>query len=178
MNCWKTINLNRQFGLNRIYLLSLLVGMLSFIFLFLVFSMVHQTGNVQDHGLLPLLIGLLVLPTVHKLMHILPLILTNKRVKIKWKINNRIFPTFSFRTKSRMSKQTSLFILLAPAVLITVPGIISSYLFIDYYVYFLIFSSVNLGLSFTDFLYANQVVRAPRKCLIENAKDGYDILIN
>ncbi|SDJ88860.1 DUF3267 domain-containing protein [Sediminibacillus albus] len=177
MNCWKTINLHREFGLNRIYLLSLLTGMMAFIFFYLIFSMIHQTGTVKDHGILPLLLGLVLLPTIHKLTHILPLILTNKRFKINWKINMGIFPSFSFRTRSKMSKASSVFILLAPALLITIPGLISSYVFINYYVYFLLFLSVNIGLSFTDFLYANQVMKAPRKCVIENAKDGYDILI-
>ncbi len=177
MNCWKTINLYKEFGINRIYILSMLTGMMAFIFFYLIFSMIHEAGTVKDHGIIPLIVGLIFLPTIHKLTHILPLILTNKRVKINWKMKLGLFPTFSFRTRSKMSKATSLFILLAPALLVTAAGLVSSYVFISYYVYFLLFLSVNIALSFTDFLYASHVVKAPRKCIIENAKDGYDILI-
>lgn len=177
MNCWKTINLNREFGLSRICLLSLLLGMLSFIFLYLFFSMIHQTSSVKDHGLIPLIAGLILLPTIHKLTHILPLILANKRIKFKWQLNAGIFPNFTFHTKTKMSKNTSLFVLLAPTTLISAPGLITSYILVDYYVYFLLFVSVNIAFSFTDFLYMKQLLRAPKKCLVESEKDSFDILI-
>ncbi|WP_240795539.1 DUF3267 domain-containing protein [Aquibacillus halophilus] len=178
MNCWKTVNITREFGLNRIYLISLLTGLLSFIFLYLPYSIVHQTIELKDHGLVPLLISLLLLPMFHKLTHVLPVFLINKRLKINWRFKIGIFPTFLFTTKTKMSKRTSIFILLAPTVLITVPGLFSSYLFADYYAYFVLFTAVNIGLSFTDFLYTKQLLKAPKKCVIENAKDGYDILVS
>ncbi|WP_226038021.1 DUF3267 domain-containing protein [Aquibacillus saliphilus] len=177
MNCWKTVNVTREFGLNRIYLISLLTGLMSFIFLYLPFSIVHQTNELKDHGLLPLLIGLILLPMVHKLTHILPLFLVKKRLKMNWRFKIGLFPTFSFLTNKRMSKKTSITILLAPTVLITIPGLISSYLFAEYHAYILLFTSVNIGLSFTDFLYTSHIIKAPKKCIIENAKNGYDILI-
>ncbi|MDL4842754.1 DUF3267 domain-containing protein [Aquibacillus rhizosphaerae] len=178
MNCWKTVNVNREVGINRIYLISLLLGLLSFIFLYIPFSIIHQSNNFKDHGIFPLLIGLALLPLVHKLTHILPLILTNKKVKIKWRLKSKFFPVFFLSTKTKMSKQTSIFTLLAPTLFLTIPGLISSYLFVDYFAYFLIFTAVNIGLSFTDFIYASKFLSAPRKCIVENDDDGYDILVH
>ncbi|MBM7571448.1 DUF3267 domain-containing protein [Aquibacillus albus] len=177
MNCWKTINVNREFGINRIYVVSFLIGLLSFIFLYLPFSIIHQSHELKDHGVFPLLLGLVLLPLVHNLMHILPLILINRRMKIKWHIKYKIFLIISSLPKSKMSKQTTLFSLLAPTLFLTVPGLITSYLFTDYYAYFLIFTAFNIGLSFTDFLCASKLIKAPKKCIVENFNDGFDILV-
>lgn len=177
MTCWKTINLAREYGLYRINLVSVLVGLLSFILLYLPFSMALPPETIREDGLIPLLIALAALPTAHKLMHILPLLLLHKRIRLKWEKKFGLFPNFSFLAKSKMSKTTSMMILLAPTLLLTVPGIISGYLFPGYFVYFLVFTAVNIGSSCTDFFYIKQVFKAPRRCLVENARDGYDILI-
>ncbi|WP_407272878.1 DUF3267 domain-containing protein [Radiobacillus sp. PE A8.2] len=177
MNCWKTVNVSREFGHNRIYIISLILGLLSFIFLYLPFSMIHHSNSFQDHGVLPLLLGMLALPMMHKMMHILPLIIGNKKIKVKMRMRMRCIPIFSYLTKSKMSKRMSVLALLAPTIFITIPGLIASYIFVEYYAYIILFTSINIGLSFTDFIYAIHMMKAPRKCIIENAKDGYDILI-
>ncbi|WP_186579168.1 DUF3267 domain-containing protein [Aquibacillus kalidii] len=177
MNCWKTINVTRQVGINRIYLFSLIMLLLSFIFLYLPFSIIHQSHDIRDHGMFPLIIGLILLPLAHKLMHILPLLLVNRRIKFKCSMKNSFIPNISLLSRAKMSKNMVCFVLLAPTLFLTIPGLISSYLFADYYVYFLIFTSFNIGLSFTDFLYTKHLLEAPKKCIIENAGDGYDILV-
>lgn len=177
MNCWKTVNINKEFGINRVYLMSFLTGLLSFLVLYLPFSILHGTHDVRDHGFLPLLVILFFLPSMHRLMHILPLLLFYKRIRVKFKIKNRFTPTFSYQCKSKLSKQTSILIAIAPTFFITLPALMMSVVFPGYFAYLVIFASVNIGLSFSDFLYLNQFIRAPRKCVIENAKEGYDILV-
>ncbi|MBP2004131.1 DUF3267 domain-containing protein [Halobacillus andaensis] len=177
MNCWKTVNINKEFGLNRVYLMSFLTGLMSFLFLYLPFSIMHGTQDVKDHGFLPLVVILLFLPSIHRLMHILPLLLTYKKVKVHFAVVNRITPTFSYQCKSKLSKRTSILMAMAPTFFITTPALVMSFVFPGYFAYLVILASVNIGLSFSDFLYLNQFIRAPRQCIIENAKDGYDILI-
>ncbi|CQR47046.1 hypothetical protein BN1058_01335 [Paraliobacillus sp. PM-2] len=177
MNCWKSVNVQREVGINRIYILSFLIGFLSFIFLFIPFSIIHQTSNMKDHGIFPLILSLILLPFVHKLAHFIPLLLTNRTFKLKCRINKRKFPIISLLSTVKMSKRTSIITLLAPTIIITMPCLIASYLFPNYFAYFVIFASVNIGLSSTDFLYMNRFLRAPRKCIVENDGSGYDILI-
>ncbi|MFC7320179.1 DUF3267 domain-containing protein [Halobacillus campisalis] len=177
MNCWKSVNINKEFGLNRVYLMSFLTGLMSFLVLYLPFSIMHSAQDIRDHGFIPLLIILFFLPSIHRLMHLLPLILLYKRVRVNFKVNNRFTPTFSYQCKNKLSKQTSIIMALAPTFFITMPALVMAYAFPGYFAYLVIFASVNIGLSFSDFLYLNQFVRAPRKCLIENAKEGYDILV-
>jgi hypothetical protein len=177
MNCWKTVNINKEFGLNRVYFMSFLTGLLSFMLLYLPLSMFHGTHDMKDHGFLPLLVILFFLPAMHRLMHILPLILFYKRLRVKFRFRKRFIPTFTYQCKSKLSKQTSIMMALAPTLFITVPAIVMSCVFPNYYAYLILFAAVNIGLSFSDFLYLNYFAKAPRKCIIENAKEGYDILI-
>lgn len=177
MNCWKSVNIHKEFGLNRIYLMSFLTGLLSFLLLYLLFSMYHGTHEMKDHGFLPLLIILFFLPSIHRLMHILPLALFYKRFKVKFKFRKRFIPTFSYQCMSMLSKKTSIMMALSPTLFITFPALVMSCVFPNHFAYLVIFAAVNIGLSFSDFLYLNYFARAPRKCLIENAKEGYDILI-
>ncbi|MCA0983890.1 DUF3267 domain-containing protein [Halobacillus yeomjeoni] len=177
MNCWKSVNINKEFGLNRVYLMSFLTGLLSFLLLYLPFAMLHGTHDMNDHGFLPLLVILFCLPSMHRLMHILPLALFYKKFKVNFKFKKRFVPTFTYQCKSKLSKKTSIIMALAPTVFITMPALVMSLVFPHYFAYLILFAAVNIGLSFSDFLYLNHFAKAPRKCVIENAKEGYDILI-
>ncbi|MFC0523494.1 DUF3267 domain-containing protein [Pontibacillus salicampi] len=178
LSCWKSFNITKEFGSDRIYLMSLILGTLSFIFLYLPASMYHQNHTMEEYGLLPITVALFMLPAVHKLMHLLPLVLLNKRLRIRWKLKRGIFPTFSYRTQASLSKGTSILMALTPTLFLTIPGLVTSYMFPSYFAYIILFTSVNIALSFTDFLCVRQFLLAPKKCIIENAKDGYDILIH
>ncbi|MCP3026755.1 DUF3267 domain-containing protein [Halobacillus sp. A5] len=177
MNCWKSVNINKEFGLNRVYLLSFLTGLMSFLVLYLPFSIMHGTEDVKDHGFLPLVIILLFLPSIHRLMHILPLLLAYKKVRVNFAFANRMTPTFAYQCKSKLSKSMSILMALSPTFFITAPAIVMSFALPGYFAYLVILAAVNIGLSFSDYLYLNQFIRAPRQCIIENAKDGYDILV-
>ncbi|MBO8156180.1 MAG: DUF3267 domain-containing protein [Bacillaceae bacterium] len=177
MNCWKTINITRQIGIERLYLLSVIFGMISFIFLFLPYSIFHQEEAIKDIGMLPMIVIMLILPMLHNLAHIIPLGILNNKFKLQWKLKYRFIPMFSYQTMTSLSKKTTMFMWLAPTLLITAPCLVLAALFPGYYPYLLVFAAVNIGLSFTDFLYIKQFLHAPKKCIIENARDGYDILI-
>ncbi|MFD2630296.1 DUF3267 domain-containing protein [Oceanobacillus kapialis] len=177
MNCWKSINLTKEFGNNRINFLSFLIGLLSFIFLYVPITIAQGTNKVDEAGFLPFILALLLLPALHSLMHILPLIILNKRLKIIFNIKNRRLPVFNYYTKFHLTKKVSLIVAIAPTILISIPGIIASYLFTDYSVYILMFTSLHIGMSYIDFLYIAHIGKAPKSCFIDSRKDGFDILI-
>lgn len=177
MNCWKSINITKEFGLNRLYMISFLLGLLSFIFLYVPFSILHGDIRVNESGIIPLVIGLLFLPTIHTFMHILPLIIMNKRVKLKLKKSKKLLCLFTYYTKAHITKKATFVTLLTPSVFITLPGVIASYIFADYYVYWLIFAAVHIGISFSDFLSVLYIAKAPKAAFIENVNNGFDILI-
>lgn len=177
MNCWKSINFTKEFGVNRLYLLSFLIGLLSFIFLFVPFSSIHGTTHVNEFGILPFLGLIILLPTIHSFMHILPLIMMKKRINIYFNLKKNIIPTCKYHSKTFLSKPISLMVAFAPTLFITIPGIYASLVFADYYVYILLFTAIHIGASFTDFLYILHISKAPKRAFIESENDGFAILV-
>ncbi|ASN06592.1 DUF3267 domain-containing protein [Virgibacillus necropolis] len=177
MNCWKSINFTKEFGTNRLYFLSFLIGLLSFVFLFVPFSSIHGTSHVNEFGIVPLLGLVILMPTIHSFMHILPLIMMNKRTKIYFNLKKSIIPTCRYHAKTFLSKPMSLMMAIAPTLFITIPGIFASLVFVDYYVYILLFTAIHIGASFTDFLYTLHIIKAPRRAFIESENEGFAILV-
>ncbi|CDQ40719.1 MULTISPECIES: DUF3267 domain-containing protein [Virgibacillus] len=179
MNCWKSINLTKEFGRNRLYLVSLLVALIAFIFLYVSLTMAQGTNDVNESGIIPFLLSLVLLPTIHSCMHILPLILMNKRIKIVFKLRHKIFPVFYYYTKYHLTKKAYFIVKLAPTVLLTIPGVVASFYFTAYSVYILLLTSVNIGIAVIDILFIAYLWNAPKRSLIENREDGngFDILV-
>ena len=177
MNCLKSINFKKEFGVNRIFFLSFLIGLMSFIFLFITFSSIQGTAYANEFGIIPFLGIVILLPTIHSFMHILPLIMLKKRTKVYFNLKRSIIPTFKYHSNTFLSKTTSLMMAIAPTIFITIPGLIASLLVADYYVYILLFTAIHIGASFTDYLCICHVAKAPKKAFIENQNEGFAILV-
>ncbi|API91086.1 MULTISPECIES: DUF3267 domain-containing protein [Virgibacillus] len=180
MNCWKSINLAKDFGRNRLLLMSSLITLFSFILLYVSITIAQgSTAEVSEAGIIPFLLLLLLLPTIHSSMHILPLILMNRRMKIIFKLKNGCFPVFYYYTKYHLTKKAYFIVALAPTILLTIPGVVASYYFNNYSVYILLLTSANIGIAFIDLLYISYLWKAPKQSVIESSEDGngLDILI-
>lgn len=176
MSCWKSINLSKDYGLPRISILSLLVMLGSFVFIYLSLSMVYKTVELQDNYVLAFLSGLLLVPAAHQFLHILPAWLFFKRASLKLKKKYGL-PVVYTRFHQSMSKQLSLVCLSAPFLILTSTFMLCSYWLPEYMHYFSMMSAINIGLSVTDFIYILLFLKAPKRCYIENFNDGFDILI-
>jgi hypothetical protein len=177
MNCWKSINLIKEFGHYRLLFISFLVGLFAFILLYVPISISHHASHVNESGFVIFIIALLLLPAFHSLTHIFSLIIMNKQVKIVCNVRNRFLPVFNYYTKYLLTKRASLFVALAPTLFITIPGIAISCFYAEYYVYTLLFTAVHIGLSFMDILYIAYIMRAHKKAYIEYGTKGFDILL-
>ncbi|RLL45007.1 DUF3267 domain-containing protein [Oceanobacillus piezotolerans] len=177
MNCWKSYNIKKEIGLHRLYLISTLIGVLAFIILYVPYSIVHNSIEVNEYGIIPLLIAVILLPAMHSFMHIISLKIMNKSALIVIKRTYKWFPVFTYYTKSHVTKKVSLLTACAPTIFITIPGLAASFLFADFYVYILLFTSLHIGITFIDFWYINHILRAPKQSFIQKDKDGFDILL-
>lgn len=178
MHCWKSVNLKKDFGRNRLYIVSLLISIFMFILLYVPFSIIHGHVHINENGILPLLVAIAILPTIHSFMHILPLIIMNKRVKVIYYKKYKLLLIFNYYTKTHLTKKASLFIAIAPTLFLTLPGLIASYLFPSLTVYFLILTSIHIGLTFIDFLYMIHIIESPKQSFIDNRSNEFDILVN
>ncbi|MUV36598.1 putative membrane protein YhaJ [Lentibacillus sp. JNUCC-1] len=177
MNCWKSINIEKDYGSNRLYLMSSLIGLGSFIILFVPVSMIHGTDTIADQGMVLFILALVMLPTLHSLAHILPLLITNKPVKIKYKTRVKCLPTFHCYSGSYLSKKLALAIMLLPTLLITIPGLALSLASPSLFAYALVFTALHIGVSFRDFVYIVHILRAPKSAVVENGANDLDILV-
>ncbi|WP_284139497.1 DUF3267 domain-containing protein [Virgibacillus sp. LDC-1] len=177
MNCWKSINFNKEFGMKRLYFMSFLIGLIAFILLYVPASIAHDGHHAKESGMFAFMVALVMLPSLHSFMHVIPILAINKRARLKYKTRSKLFPIFTYYTDSHLTKKVSLIVALAPTFFITMPGIFASYIFPNYYAYILLFTCTNIGISFVDFLYVSHIIRAPKKSFIESGNDGFDILL-
>lgn len=177
MNCWKSVNMDKEYGQERRYFVSFLLGLFVFMLLYVPISIIHHKAFTNDAAFLPFAITFMLLPTIHSLLHLVPCILLGRSIRIvqRWKF--KIFPVFYFCTKKHLSKTVSLLVTLAPTVIFTVPTLVASLMFKEIYVYTLILTATNIGLSLKDFIYAGHLLRAPKRSVIANRTCGLDILI-
>ncbi len=177
MNCWKSIYLNREFGTHRLTIFSTLLTLLYFIAFYLVFSMLYPTTKHAIVPILPFLGSLAVLFPIHKLIHWLPLTLAGLKATMKLEKGLVLVPMMRCETCSPISRNLFLVAALSPAFIITAAAITASVYLPSYVSFFSILAAINLGFSFSDFLYASQVLRAPKNAYVEDRSEGFHILI-
>ncbi|SHG66856.1 DUF3267 domain-containing protein [Ornithinibacillus halophilus] len=177
MNCWKSINLEKEYGRQWLKYISFLISLLTFITLYVPFSIIHGETNTNDSGIVYFIIALITLPILHTLSHMMPLIIAKKPVKMVFHKNRNRTPVLTYCTNAHISKTMSLLVAIAPTFFITLPGIMMSWLVVDYYVYTLILTSIHVGMTYVDFLYIHHIAKAPKKSFVENGNNGFDILL-
>ncbi len=177
MTCWKTINLYREYGFHRIAIVSLITMLLTFILLYLPLNLMYSNIHLNEDGFKFFTITLLLIYPIHKLLHSLPLLLLGKKVQITIE-RNHLVPLLSVRPKCMLSKPLFIIVLLTPFIMVTSLMLYGCVIFPQYIHYFSIITAVHLGLCVSDFIYVKQMLLAPKSCIVEDIKDGYDILIN
>jgi hypothetical protein len=177
MNCWKSINIRRDYGTLRITLFSIIVMLSYFIIFYLIFSAFHHEKKFFELGLLPFLLGLCIILPLHKLIHLLPLLLSKTKIEFSFSKNKKL-PLPCFLIEEKVPKNITMLSMLLPFVSLTLIAIIGSILFPNFFHYFAIFSAINLGISVIDLLFIYQISQAPSHAVIENSKVGIDILVN
>ncbi|MBU8905452.1 DUF3267 domain-containing protein [Desertibacillus haloalkaliphilus] len=177
MNCWKSINISRDYGFLWLTMLSISAIILYFLFSYLVLSTLFPATHLVEYGFFPFLMGLLLVGPIHQLLHCLPLWLTGNRIHFKVRRQRRQVPIINRNVEKVISRKLFLVSLLAPAISVTIFCMFASYFMPQFVHYLSIFSALNIGLSVYDFIYAKQLLQAPKDCLIEDHEDGFHILI-
>jgi hypothetical protein len=177
MNCWKTINLSKDYGYHRILFVAMILMCLSFIALYLPLSMVYPSSVLHEDHIVAFFLSMLFIAPVNKLLHAVPYWMAGKKVKVQVSLKYLIFPVINIRTNQAVKKYVLMTSLVMPTICITLPALAASYAMPGYFHYFLIIASYNIGLSITDYIYLNLFIKAPRQCYIEDFNGGFDILI-
>ena len=176
LHCWKTINVKKQYGFDRIFMLSLLLVLAVFSFFYVVIEILNDNPLSDDRFIIFLLSFILLYPT-HKAIHYLPLIRYRNRIHFSVKTQFGIIPILSIRVKEPVPKTLFLFALLAPFFIINTILITGAFTFPEFGHYFTMLLSYHCGLCLIDLLYIKNLARSPKKALIEETETGYEILV-
>ncbi|UJF27869.1 DUF3267 domain-containing protein [Planococcus sp. 107-1] len=176
MHCWKTINLKKQYGLDRVYMLSALMGLGVFMSFYIVLNILYS-DPLSDQNFFFFILAILAVYPLHKAFHFLPLVGCRKCIKLVVKKSFKVFPMFSLHIKEPVSKKRFLFTLLSPFLLINAIIIILSISMPVYSHYFAMLLAYHCGLCLTDLIYLRNLAHSPKDALIEETETGYEILV-
>jgi hypothetical protein len=175
MHCWKTINLEKQFGHSRVMLLSCLVMMMVFTIIYVPVNLILSEDLYDTHFYM-FLIGLLLIYPLHKLLHLVPIL--SYLTKIKYQVKRQLFfiPIVSLRVGEPIPKNRFVLALVFPFFSINAVLLAGCILMPHYSHYFTILTAYHTGICTVDFLYAKCLLYSPRDAMIEENEDGYEIL--
>ncbi|MGE6630854.1 DUF3267 domain-containing protein [Bacillus sp. NPDC077027] len=167
MNCWKTINLEKDYGYTRMIISAICLTVLFFILAFLCFQLTHPDTKLSSHNA-PLFVMLMFATLLaHRVIHIIPVMKKNKKIDF-----------VKLRCWQRVPKNMMLISLLSPFCLLS-PVYFGLGIALPMYAhYFIMIASIHAGYCLPDFLFAWKLLKAPRACVIDQAQDEFDILID
>lgn len=178
MNCWRTINIQKQYGTHRVYFLSSLTMLFAFIFLYAPAIYVFVPTTFYDNYFTLLFIALWLMFFVHKFFHLFPLLTLGNKVKKSFMMKYHIIPYIEIRVNEPVPKWLFLLSLLAPFFIINSLLVASCYFFSHYVHYFTILLAYHIGICVSDFISTKNVLSAPNQAYIEENEEGFQILVN
>lgn len=176
MNCWKSFNVEKQYGEKFFVIMSFIVILGTFILLYVPILILFGEKPLYDNHLLFFILSFLAIYPVHKCFHFLPLVITRHKFIIQWKVIAYIFPQIMLIVKEPVKKGIYVISLICPFIILNAVIFTGITLFPHYVHYFTILLSFHLGICFTDFVYLKYLVKSPANCFIEESADGYSIL--
>ncbi|SEP80572.1 DUF3267 domain-containing protein [Piscibacillus halophilus] len=177
MTCWKSINVSKELGYNRLVILSTLLGLTTFLFMYVPFSIIYSGVTIKAPSIYIVLSSLILIPLLHKLTHAIPIMFTDKEFHFRWGFKYKYIPILRIQMKSSLSKRTSILTMLAPTLKITVPLMLALIGFPMYFPIIILCLALNIGISLQDLIALGYFVKAPRNSIIEKSQENYDILI-
>lgn len=176
MHCWKTINVQYEYGTTRLTLLSTICFFLVFCFSYVGLSFNYTNSHHDQHFFIMILITPFVYP-IHKALHFIVLFDYRKSLAFRWKIRHHFIPVVHMRILQTIPKWRYLIVLLTPFILLNgaliAIGIYAQHL--AHYISFLL--AVHTSICLIDLLYVKHLLRAPKNALIEETPRGYEILV-
>ncbi|KAB2337129.1 DUF3267 domain-containing protein [Cytobacillus depressus] len=178
MNTWKTINFSRQYGSHRLFILSSLTMLLTFIFAYIPAQFLFNAKSFQDNHFGLFLLGLWLIYPIHKLLHYLPIAHQTTKVKKALSMKFGLLPVIHIKVFEPITKWQFIFALFTPFIVINCILIYGCYLFPHYAHYLTILLAFHTGLCLPDFICAKNVLFAPNCSYIEENDDGIEILLH
>lgn len=176
MHCWKTINIEREYGTTRLYLLATILFVLVFCFSYITFSF-NYTGRHIDRYLWLVFLVLPLIYPIHKYLHYVALFHYKKSLVFRFKIQYHFVPIVHMRLQAGIPKWAYVFALVTPFFVLNTMFIIGGFLAPGYAHYFSVLLAYHCSICLMDFLYVKNLKSAPNNAIIEETPRGYEILV-
>lgn len=177
MQCWKSINLNQKYGNQRIFIISILIMLLSFITIYTFISLGNTTEQLRDDYDLIFLGGIIMIYPIHKFLHLLPLLFVAKKIKVQSRRPYKFLPVIDIQVKDPISKWLFLLSLLTPFVIISSTLLFFTIIQPLYSHYFTILLSIHIGICVPDFITFRSILHSPQNSYVEESEEDLKILI-
>ncbi|WP_241536005.1 DUF3267 domain-containing protein [Indiicoccus explosivorum] len=168
--------MKKQYGRDRIFLLSVLVGFGVFVMIYIPMAVLSPVP-LSDSHFFTFLTALVALYPLHKLVHFLPLLRCRNCVQLKVTRHYGFLPEVKFRVQDPVNKAWFLAALLAPFVLINTALLALSIQLPEFGHYWALMLAFHSALCLVDLIYFRYALRSPKGALIEETETGYEILI-
>jgi hypothetical protein len=176
LHCWKTINVKKQYGLDRLFLLSSLLVITVFSVAYVLLGIINDSTKSDDYFWVFLLTFLSIYP-IHKLLHYIPLFRYREKVKFLIIKQYGFLPIVNLRVIEPINKNRFIFSLLAPFIFLNLSLVIAALLVPMFAHYFTMLLAYHCGICLIDLIYVKNLSKSPKTALIEETDAGYEILV-
>lgn len=176
MHCLKTINVEREYGTTRLFLLATIIFIFVFCFSYIGLSYQYKGFHNDQHIWIVFLLTPFIYP-IHKLLHFISLLKYRKMLLFRFKIRYLFVPVVHIRLQQTVPKWHYLITLLTPFIVLNGIFLGSSFYAPQYAHYFSFFLALHTSICLIDLLYTKHLMLAPRNAIIEETPKGYEILV-
>lgn len=177
MNCWKTFNFNKHYGSQRLFFLSSLTMLLTFIIIYVPAQYLFGATSFYDNYFLLFIICLWIMYPFHKLLHYLPVAHLGNKVKKIATIKYGLLPVIDIKVNEPIAKWKFIIALFTPFIVINGLLLLACFCFPHYVHYLTILLAFHVGICFSDLVRAKNVLSAPNRSYIEENDEGFEILL-
>ncbi|MEO4054569.1 DUF3267 domain-containing protein [Solibacillus sp. CAU 1738] len=176
MHCWKTINIEYEYGTTRLVLFSTITFFLVFCFSYVGVSHNFPSRHHDDYFIV-FFLALFALYPLHKLIHYIALLDYRKKLAFRWRIQYRFIPVLHMRLKDTIPKNRYVFALLAPFLFLNSLLLVLAVNYTQYAHYTCILLGLHCSICFIDLLNVKNLWNSPPNAVIEETPKGYEILV-
>ncbi|MGI2329428.1 DUF3267 domain-containing protein [Planococcus sp. YIM B11945] len=176
MHCWKSINVKKQYGFDRLFLISALSGFGVFIAYFIALN-IFSSAPLSDQHFLTFLLAILGIYPLHKICHFLPLVGCRKCLRLIIKTQLGLLPAITLKINDPVPKRKFIVTLVTPFILVNAVIIMLTFMLPSFSHYFAMLLAYHCALCVPDLLYMRNLVRSPKHALIEETDTGFEILV-
>lgn len=176
MHCIKTINIEYEYGMIRLFLLTGLTFILVFCFSFVCVNLTYSGWHSDQYFFIFVLSFLLLYP-IHKLIHYVALFRYKKSLSIGIKVDFSFIPVLKMRIQDIIPKGRYIISLFAPFFILNTILLALAIWLPAFSHYFCLMLAFHCSICVLDLLSIKNIWHTPKEAMVEETPRGYEVLV-